>query len=57
MKTPEEQKKFMDKLQKALDTVYAKVVEFKKQKGTDIVIMQDGKIVHIDPNTINHIES
>ena len=45
----EKQIELREKLQKALDTVYDKVVQFKKQKGTDIVIMQDGKIVHLKP--------
>ena len=45
----EKQIELRDKIQKALATVYDKVVEFKKLKGTDIVIMQDGKIVRIKP--------
>ena len=45
----EKQIELRDKIQQALSTVYAKVLEFKKQKGTDIVIMQDGKIVRIKP--------
>ncbi len=49
MTTPEQQIELFNKIQKALDTIYDKVVEFKKLKGTDIVIMQDGKIVRIKP--------
>ncbi len=45
----EKQIELGNKIQKSLDTVYAKVVQFKKQKGTNIVIMQDGKIIQIKP--------
>ena len=45
----EQQIELRDRIQKALDTVYAKVVEFKKQKGTEIVIIKDGKITRIKP--------
>ena len=49
MTTPEQQIELREKIQRSLETVYAKIVKFKKQKGTDIVIMQDGKITRIKP--------
>lgn len=49
MTTIKEQEELRDKLLKGLDKTYEKLIEFKKQKGTDLVVMRDGKIVRIKP--------
>jgi hypothetical protein len=45
----EKQKEIREKILYGLSLVYAEVVKFKKYKGTDIVIMKDGKIVKFKP--------
>lgn len=35
------------KIIKGLELAYAKMLEFKKQKKSDLVIMKDGKVVRI----------
>ncbi len=49
MTTVEEQIELRDKIQTGLKKSYEKLIEFKKQKGTDLVVMRDGKIVRIKP--------
>jgi predicted nuclease of restriction endonuclease-like RecB superfamily len=41
----EEQKKII----KGLELVYERLIEFKKAKNSELVILQDGKIVKIKP--------
>ncbi len=38
-----------DKIVKGLEKVYERLIEFKKEKNSELVIMQDGKIVKIKP--------
>ena len=38
------------KILEGLEKAYQKMIEFKKQKNTDLVILQDGKVVKIKPN-------
>ncbi len=38
-----------DKILKGLEKVYEKLIEFKKEKKSELVIMKDGKIVRIKP--------
>ncbi len=40
---------FTDKIMNGLEKVYEKLIEFKKQKNTELVIMKDNKIVRIKP--------
>ncbi len=40
-----EQKKIID----AMATVYDKLIEFKKSKNSELVVMKDGKIVRTKP--------
>jgi hypothetical protein len=40
------------KIVKSLEKAYAKLIEFKKEKKSDLVIMKDGKIVHIKPEDL-----
>ncbi|GHB54133.1 hypothetical protein [Persicitalea jodogahamensis] len=49
MTTVEEQIELRDKIQTGLKKTYEKLIEFKKKKGTDLVVMRDGKIVRIKP--------
>ncbi len=49
MTTVEKQIEFRDKIILGLEKVYEKLIEFKKQKKTEIVIMKDNKIVKIKP--------
>jgi len=45
----EKQKKLYDKILLGLEKAYEKLIEFKKQKNSVLVIMRDGKIVKIKP--------
>lgn len=38
-----------NKILKGLEKVYERLIEFKKQKKTDLVVMKDGKVVRIKP--------
>ncbi len=45
----EKQKELHNKILLGLEKVYEKLIEFKKQKNSDLVILKDGKIVKIKP--------
>jgi hypothetical protein len=45
----EEQKELLDKIVLGMEKVYEKLIEFKKQKNSVLVILQDDKIVHVKP--------
>ena len=49
MTTAEKQNELRDKIQFGLKKAYEKLIEFKRQKNTELVIMKDGKIVKIKP--------
>ena len=49
MTTVEKQLELKDKIQIGLENVYEKLIEFKKQKNTELVIIQNNKIVKIKP--------
>ena len=38
------------KILEGLEKAYQKMIEFKKQKNSDLVILQDGKVVKIKPD-------
>ncbi|MFA7445181.1 MAG: hypothetical protein WCY89_04490 [Flavobacteriaceae bacterium] len=40
-----------NKILKGLEKVYERLIEFKKQKKTDLVVMKDGKVVRIKPES------
>lgn len=44
------QKEINKKIVEGLEKAYQKLIEFKKQKQTDLVILKDNKIVRIKPN-------
>ncbi|WP_187774776.1 hypothetical protein [Pedobacter sp. BS3] len=49
MTKAEKQKELYDKILLGLEKVYEKLIEFKKQKKSELVILKDGKIVKIKP--------
>lgn len=51
MTTLEKQMELKNKLLLGLEKVYEKLIEFKKQKKSELVIMKDGKIVKIKPQS------
>ena len=49
MKTKEKQIELKEKILFGLEIVYQRLIEFKKEKNSELVIMKDGKIVKIKP--------
>ena len=49
MTTVEKQIELRNKILIGLEKVYEKLIEFKKQKNTELVVMKDNKIVKIKP--------
>ncbi len=49
MTTVEKQIEQKNKILLGLEKVYEKLIEFKKSKKTDLVVMKDNKIVKIKP--------
>lgn len=49
MTTIEKQTELYKKILIGLEKVYEKLLEFKKQKNSDLVIIQDNKIVKVKP--------
>lgn len=45
----ERQKEEKDKILKGLEKVYEKLIEFKRQKNSELVILKDNQIVRIKP--------
>ena len=52
MGTKEQLKEERDKIVKGLEETYKRLVEFKKQKNTPMIVIREGKIVAVDPNEI-----
>lgn len=49
MTKSEKNKEFEDKLLKGLDLVYERLIQFKKDKNSPLVIMKGDKIVKVIP--------
>jgi hypothetical protein len=49
MTTVEKQIELKDKILIGLEKVYEKLIEFKKSKNSELVILKDNKIVKIKP--------
>jgi hypothetical protein len=49
MRNIKEQNELFEKIIKGMDKVYQKMIEFKKQKNSVIVVMRDDKIVKLKP--------
>ena len=39
-----------DKILAGLELTYQRLIEFKKQKGTPLILYKDGKVVEVNPN-------
>jgi len=49
MTTIEIQKEEKNKILKGLEKVYEKLIEFKKEKNSELVLIRDNKIIKIKP--------
>ena len=49
MTTVEKQIELKDKILVGLEIVYDRLIEFKKLKNTELVIMKDNKVVKVKP--------
>jgi hypothetical protein len=52
MKKANKEEELTEKILKGLKESYRRLIEFKKSKGTDLIVSRDGKIVRINPNDI-----
>jgi hypothetical protein len=52
MSKTEKQNELFDKIIKGLDLSYQRLIQYKKQKNSVLVVMRDGKIVHIKPDEL-----
>jgi adenylate cyclase len=52
MGTKEQLKEERDKIVKGLEEAYRRLIEFKKQKKSPMIVLKEGKIVAVDPNEI-----
>ena len=49
----ESRKEIRNKIIKGLEASYKKLVEFKKQKNSPVVVSRNGEIVEVNPNEIS----
>jgi len=52
MGTKEQLKEERDKIVKGLEETYRKLIEYKKQKKSPMIVVRNGKIEAVDPNEI-----
>lgn len=52
MKDKRQLKEERDKIVKGLEETYKRLVEYKKQKNSPIIVLRDGKIAEVNPNEI-----
>ena len=52
MGTKEELKEERDKIVKGLEETYKRLLIFKKQKNSPMIVILDGKIQAVDPNDL-----
>ena len=52
MATKQQLKEERDKIVKGLEETYRRLVEYKKQKNSPMVVLRNGEIVELDPNEI-----
>ncbi|MCC5939179.1 MAG: hypothetical protein JJU34_18005 [Lunatimonas sp.] len=50
MGTKEQLKEERDKIVKGLEEAYRRLIEYKKQKKSPMIVVRNGKIVAVDPN-------
>jgi hypothetical protein len=48
----EQLKEERDKIVKGLEETYRKLVLFKKEKNSPMIVLREGKITEVDPNDI-----
>jgi hypothetical protein len=47
--TPEQQLERQDKIVAGLKIAYARMLEFKRQKNSEVVVLREGKVVRVKP--------
>lgn len=47
--TPKQQLERQDKIVAGLKIAYARMLEFKRYKKSEVVVVQDGKVVRVNP--------
>jgi imidazolonepropionase-like amidohydrolase len=52
MGTKEQLKEERDRIVKGLEETYRKLVEYKKQKKSPMIVVRNGKIEAVDPNEV-----
>ena len=52
MGTKEQLKEERDKIVKGLEETYRKLVLYKKEKNSPMIVLREGKITEVDPNDI-----
>jgi imidazolonepropionase-like amidohydrolase len=52
MKTEDPYKKERDEIVKGLEETYRKLIQYKKEKNSPLVVIRNGKIVEVDPNEV-----
>lgn len=52
METKEQLKEERDKIVKGLGDTYRKLVLFKKERNSSMIVLREGKITEVDPNDI-----
>ncbi|ADR21955.1 hypothetical protein MATR_04100 [Marivirga tractuosa] len=52
MGTKEQLKEERDKIVKGLEETYRKLVRFKREKNSPMIVLREGKITEVDPNDI-----
>ena len=52
METKDQLKKERDKIVKGLEETYRRLVKFKKEKKSPMIVLREGKITEVDPNDI-----
>lgn len=55
MTTVEKQNELKNKILIGLEKTFEKLLEFKKQKNTELVIYKDGKIIRVKPEDAKFI--
>ena len=49
----EELEELEEKISKGLEKAYKKMIAFKKEKNSPVIIYEDGKILKVDPKDID----
>ena len=52
METKDKLKEERDKIVKGLEETYRRLVEYKKQKNSPMIVVRNGKIEAVDPNEV-----